>query len=161
MRAPLFFLLATVAFVSASCGPTVDLTKGLQVAVVSSGWFDAGIVNNQNKLVPSVTFTLTNASDQKLPVLQVMASFRRVNENEEWGNAFLAATGPEALAPGATTKPLTARSQLGYTGSNQSRQEMMQSSHFVDAKVQLFAKYGSIQWVKVGEYPIERNLITK
>jgi len=37
----------------------------------------------------------------------------------------------------------------------------MQSSHFVDAKVQLFAKYGSIQWVKIGEYPIERTLITK
>jgi hypothetical protein len=161
MRAPLFFL-APIAFISVSCGPTVDLTKGLTVAVVSSGWFDAGIVNgNQNKLVPSVTFTLTNVSDQKLPVLQVMASYRRVNENEEWGNAFLAATGSEALAPGATTKPLTARSQLGYTGSNQSRQEMMQSSHFVDAKVQLFAKYGSIQWVKIGEYPIERKLITK
>src|SRR5689334_20344553 len=105
MRAPLL-LLAPIAFISVSCGPTVDLTKGLTVAVVSSGWFDAGIVNgNQNKLVPSVTFTLTNVSDQKLPVLQVMASYRRVNENEEWGNAFLAATGSEALAPGATTKP--------------------------------------------------------
>src|SRR5258706_862081 len=146
MRAPLF-VLAVVAFVSVSCGPTVDLTQGLKVAVISSGWFDAGIVNgNQNKLVPSVTFALTNASDQKLPVLQVMVSYRRINENEESGNAFLAATGSEALAPGATTKPLTARSQLGYTGSNQSRQEMMRSSHFVDAKVQLFAKYGSIQW---------------
>ena len=51
--------------------------------------------------------------------------------------------------------------QLGYTGSNQSRQEMMQSSHFVDAKVVLLAKYGSIQWVRMGEYPIDRKLITK
>jgi hypothetical protein len=161
MRAP-FGLLLLVAFVSASCGPTVDLTKGLKVNVLSTGWYDAGIVNgNQNKLVPQVIVTLTNVSDQKLSVLQVNASFRRGSEQEEWGNAFLPATGSEGLAPGATTKPLTVRSQLGYTGSDQSRQDMMQSSHFVDAKVILMAKYGSIQWVKVGEYPIERRLITK
>jgi len=161
MRAP-FRLLLLIALVSASCGPTVDLTKGLKVTVISTGWYDAGIVNgNQNKLVPQIVVTLTNASDQTLSVLQVNASFRRGNEPEEWGNAFLPATGSEGLAPGATTKPLTVRSQLGYTGSDQSRQDMMQSSHFVDAKVQVMAKYGSIQWVKIGEYPIERKLITK
>ena len=45
-----------------ACGPTVDLTKGLEVEIVTSGWFDVGIVNGQNKLVPSVTFTLKNLS---------------------------------------------------------------------------------------------------
>ena len=44
---------------------------GLQVQDVSTGWFDAGIVNGQNKLVPSITFRLKNISDQKLVVLQV------------------------------------------------------------------------------------------
>ena len=29
----------------------------------------------------------------------------------------------------------------GYTGSDQTRQEMLQNAHFVDAKVELFAKY--------------------
>jgi hypothetical protein len=161
MRAPLC-LLVLIALVGAGCGPTVDLTKGLKITIVSTGWYDAGIVNgNQNKLVPQAIITLTNTSDQTLSVLQVNASFRRGAEPEEWGNAFLAATGSEGLAPGATTKPLTVRSQLGYTGSDQSRQDMMQSSHFVDARVMLMAKYGSIQWVKMGEYPIERKLITK
>ena len=104
---------------------------------------------------------MKNLSDQKLAALQINALFRRVNENEEWGSGFLTVVGSEGLAPGATTAPMTIRSQLGYTGSDQSRQEMLQNSHFVDAKVELFAKYGSIQWVRVGTYPIERQLLTK
>ena len=34
-------------------------------------------------------------------------------------------------------------------------------SQFVDAKVVLFAKYGSSQWMRIGEYPIARQLIGK
>jgi hypothetical protein len=149
------------ALVCAGCGPTVDLTKGLEVHVVSTGWFDAGIVNGQNKLVPTASFTLKNVSDQTLVTLQINALFRRVNENDEWGSAFLTAVGSDGLPPGASTAPLTAKSQLGYTGSDQSRADMLKNAQFVDAKVQLFAKYASTQWVKVGEYPIARELLTK
>jgi hypothetical protein len=154
-------VLLLFAFVSAAgCAPPVDLTKGLQVDLLNTGWFDAGIVNGQNKLVPSATLTLTNLSNQTLPVLQLNALFRRVNENEEWGSGFLSVVGSKGLAPGATTPPITIRSQLGYTGI-ESRQEMLQNSHFVDAKMELFAKYGSTQWVRVGMYPIKRQLLTK
>lgn len=151
-----FALVSTVA-----CGPTVDLTKGLEVTIINSGWYDLGIVNGQNKLVPSVTFTLHNVSDQTLVTLQINALFRRVSENTEWGSGFLTVVGSDGLAPGATTAPVTVRSQLGYTGSDQSRQEMLQNAQFVDAKVELFAKYGSTQWVRVGTYPITRQLLVK
>src|SRR3954471_17750128 len=125
---PLVRLLLLFAFVSsAACGPTVDLTKGLQVDVVDSGWYDLGIVNGQTKLVPSATFTLKNVSDQKLVALQVQALFRRVNETEEWGSGFKTAAGSQGLPPGATTPPITMRSERGYTGSDQSRQEMLQN----------------------------------
>ena len=154
--------LLLLAFVSsAACGPTVDLTKSLQVDILNTGWFDLGIVKGQNKLVPSATLTLKNLSDQKLVALQLNALFRRVNENEEWGSGFVTVTGSEGLAPGATSPPITIRSQLGYTGNDQTRQEMLQNSHFVDAKMELFAKYGSIQWVRIGTYPLQRQLLTK
>jgi hypothetical protein len=161
MRASARFLLLLAIVSSAACGPTVDLTKGLQVTILDSGWFDAGIVNGQNKLVPSFTFTLKNVSDQKLVTIQVNALFRRVNENEEWGSGFKTVVGSDGLPPGGTTPSITVRSQLGYTGSDQSRQEMLQNSHFVDAKVELFAKYASTQWVLVGTYPIKRQLLLK
>jgi hypothetical protein len=93
--------------------------------------------------------------------LQINALFRRVTENTEWGSGFVTVVGSQGLAPGATTDPVTIKSQLGYTGSEQSRQEMLQNTHFVDAKVELFGKYGSTQWVLLGTYPITRQLLTK
>jgi hypothetical protein len=154
-------LTLVLALASAACGPTVDLARTLKITIVDTGWFDAGIINGQNKLVPTASFTVTNGSDQKLVTLQINALFHRVNEDTEWGSAFLTAAGSAGLAPGASTGTLTARSQLGYTGSDQSRQEMLQNSHFVDATVHLFAKYANTQWVKMGVYPIQRKLITK
>jgi hypothetical protein len=161
MRASARLLVLLALSVSVACGPTVDLTKGLQVTIANSGWYDLGIVNGQNKLVPMVTFTLRNTSDQKLVTLQINALFRRVTENTEWGSGFVTVVGSQGLAPGATTDPVTIKSQLGYTGSEQSRQEMLQNTHFVDAKVELFGKYGSTQWVLLGTYPITRQLLTK
>jgi hypothetical protein len=161
MRASARLLLILAIVSSAACGPTVDLTKGLQVSIVNSGWYDLGIVNGQNKLVPTVIFSLHNTSDQKLVTLQVNALFRRVSENTEWGSGFLTVAGSQGLAPGSTTDPITIKSQLGYTGSEQSRMEMLQNTHFVDAKVELFGKYASTQWVRLGSYPITRQLLTK
>lgn len=161
MRATGRLLLLLCTLSTMGCGPTVDLTKGLVVTVVNSGWYDLGIVNGQNKLVPTVTFTLRNTSDQKLVTLQINALFRRVGENTEWGSGFVTAVGSQGLAPGATTEPITIKSQLGYTGSDQSRQEMLQNTHFVDAKVELFGKYASTQWALLGSYPITRQLLSK
>jgi hypothetical protein len=154
-------LIVAAALAAAACSPSVDLTKGLQITIINTGWYDVGIVNGQNKLVPSVTFSMKNVSDQKLSTLQVNAIFRRVTENDEWGSGFLTAAGSDGLAPGASAAALTVKSPLGYTGSDESRQEMLQNSHFVDAKVELFAKYGSTQWARLGTYPIQRQLLTK
>ncbi len=160
VRASLRLLLLLASVSVAGCGPTVDLKKGLQVTILDSGWFDAGIVNGQNKLVPSFTFTLKNVSDRKLVTIQVNALFRRVSENEEWGSGFKTVVGSEGLPPGSMTPPITVRSQLGYTGS-EARQEMLQNSHFVDAKVELFGKYAATQWVLLDTYPIKRQLLLK
>lgn len=154
-------LALLVAFVCTACGPTVDLTKALQVEVVETGWFDAGIINGQNKLVPAARIAIKNNSDQTLVLLQINSLFRQVNATEEWGSAFITAAGSEGVPPGGSKGPLLLKSNNGYTGTDQTRQEMLQNSQFIDAKVQIFAKYGSIQWVRMGEYPIKRQLLEK
>ena len=159
--APTLLLVAFVAFVAAGCGPAVDLTNGLQIQDVSTGWFDAGLVNGQNKLVPTISFKLKNVSEQKLVMLQVSVIFRRVNVNDEWGSGFVTAAGSQGLAPGATTPTLTVKSQLGYTGTNQSREDMLHNGEFVDAKAELSAKYGAELLRRIGDYPITRQLIVK
>jgi len=140
-------------------GPALDLAKQLTVEDVSTGWFDAGLVNGQNKLVPTLSFRLKNTSDQTLRTLQVNVLFFRVSEDNEWGSGFKTVVGSAGLAPGATSEPQTVASQLGYTGS-EPRQQMLQNPQFVDTKARLFAKYGSQQWTRIGEYPVTRRLIT-
>ena len=84
-----------------ACSAGADVSTAIQVLDVSSGWFDAGIVNGQNKLVPSVTFKLKNVSDRPVTTLQANLLFHRVNSPEEWGSGFLKVAGSEGLAPGA------------------------------------------------------------
>ena len=153
--------LMVVSLISATaCGHDIDLTTSLQVDAVTTGWFDAGMIEGRKKLVPAVSFTLKNASDQKLRVLQVNASFRRVGDPDEWGSAYLTAAGSAGLAPGTDTGALTLRSQLGYTGV-ESAPEMLDNSLFVDARVNLLVKYGSGEWTRIGDYPIARRLILR
>jgi hypothetical protein len=142
------------------CTAGADVAKALEVLDVSTGWYDAGIVNGgQNKLVPTVTFRLKNISSDPVTTLQANVLFHRVNSTEEWGSGFLGIAGCEGLAPGATTDALTVRSDLGYTGS-EPRADMLKNSQFVDAKVRILAKSGSNYWQPLGEYPIERRLLT-
>jgi hypothetical protein len=153
-------MVLTAALASVSCGEKVDLSRAIEVVGVSTGWFDAGVVDGKNKLVPSITFAFKNNSDQTLNVLQANVVFRRVTEDKEWGSMFVKISGSEGLAPGASSAPQTVRSQLGYTGT-ESRAQMFANSSFVDAKIQLFAKYSSTQWTQVGEYSVPRTLIEK
>jgi len=159
LRTAIFAGLSTIlSLLSAGCGPSVDVTRALEIQEVSTGWFDFGIVDGQNKLVPTVTFRLRNVSDQPVTTLQANVLFHRVNSAEEWGSGFLKVAGSEGLAPGATTDPLTVKSDLGYTGSD-ARADMLKNSQFVDAKVRILAKSGSNYWQPLGEYQIERRLI--
>lgn len=141
-------------------GSSQDVTKVLQVNDVRTGWFDAGIENGLNKLVPSITLTLKNISHEPVSNVQLNAIIRRAGETEEWGGAYRAAIRSGGLAPGASTKPIVLRSQLGYTGI-ETRAQMLQNKQFVDVRVQLFAKWGSAQWARLGEYSVERQLLTQ
>ena len=152
-------LLLSMVFAGA-CGPNVNIATSLQVEDLSTGWIDAGVVNGMNKVVPAVSFKLKNVSDERLPALHVNAIFRRVNQPEEWGNGFRTVSGSGGLLPGAATDTLTINAQLGYTGTDP-RDALLGNSQFVDAKVDLFARYGSAQWTRLGEFPITRHLIER
>ena len=52
------------------------------------------------------------------------------------------------------------RAQQGYTGT-QARMTMLQNAQFVDFKVEVFGKHASATWVKLGEYKIDRQLLTR
>lgn len=148
------------AALSVSCGASEAAVAALEPVDVVTGWFDYGILEGgKNKLVPSVTMKLRNKGDQPIRSVQINAIFRRVNEQEMWGEYFGWAVPREPLPPGASTDTLVMRSALGYTGE-QPRMQMLQNREFIDAKVEIYLKQGSRVWAKLAEYPIQRQLLT-
>ena len=74
---------------SVSCGASDEAVAALEPVDVVTGWFDDGIVEGgKNKLVPSVTLKLRNKTDQPIRSIQINAIFRRVGEQEMWGEYF-------------------------------------------------------------------------
>ena len=151
-------LPVVVALLVAGCRSR-EVEKDLRLTDVETGWYDAGIVDGQNKLVPSVTFRIQNVSQEAIEGVQINAIFRRIDEQEAWGDRLVRGIGDEGLEAGATGEPLVVRSERGYTGI-EPRAQMLKNSQFVDAKVELFGRHGSRTWVKMGEFPIDRELIT-
>ena len=148
------------ALLVTGCGAR-EVEKDLSITDVHTGWYDLGIVNGQNKLVPSISLKLKNVSPEQISRVQLNAVFKRLDgENKEWDAHFVRGIGPDGLAPGAKGDELVLRSERGYTG-DQSRLQMLQNKAFVDAKVEIFGKHGSRFWVKLGEFKIDRQLLTE
>ena len=150
-----------LAFGAAGCGvPDVDLAKVIKVGDVTTGWFDAGIVDGQNKLVPTAVFTVTNTGTEKLTGLQVFSVFRFIGETQELGSSLVVLRGEDALGPSATSKPITVRANWGFS-SLEPRAQMLMHSQFQDAQLEIFVKLGPKPFVKVGEAKVVRQLLTK
>jgi len=162
LRATTLSLVAFAALVSISCGASLDAVASLEPIDVVTGWYDDGIIApGKNKLVPSVSLKLRNKTDRELKSIQINAIFRRVGEQEMWGEYFgWAIPRTQPLPAGESTKTLVMRSTLGYTG-DQPRMQMLQNKEFVDAKVEIYLKQGSKVLAKLAEYPIQRQLITR
>ena len=145
----------------AGCGsPDIDIAKVVKVGDVTTGWFDVGIVDGQNKLVPTAVFTVTNTGTETLAGLQVFTVFRFIGETEELGSGIVVLRGADALAPSATSKAITVRANWGFSGL-QPRAQMLIHSQFKDARAEIFAKFGAKPFVKIGEAKIVRQLLTK
>jgi hypothetical protein len=158
-RAAPALLLAPLVLL-AGCGPTtIDVAKVIKVGNVTTGWFDVGVTNGMNKLVPSASFTVSNTGSTALVALQVFSVFRFQGESQELGSALIMLHGQDALGPSATSKPLTVRGNWGFSGQ-QPRAQMLAHREFKDAILQIFAKYGAGQFVKLTEMPVKRQLLT-
>ena len=157
-----FVLILACALATAACTRNRDVQKDLRVSDVHTGWYDVGVTEGgQNKLVPSISLKLKNVSPEGISRVQINAVFKRLDgENKEWDAHFVRGIGLDGLPPGGKGEELVLRSDRGYTG-DQSRLQMLQNKAFIDAKVEIFGKHGSRLWVKLGEFKIDRQLLTE
>ena len=112
--------------------------------------------------MPAISFRLKNVTtDKTISSVQINAVYHRVVEpGVEWGTTWVSAIGSGGLTPGAATDPLVLRGDRAYLGL-QPRMQMLQNREFVDATVDVMAKHNADEWVKLGTFPITRQLLTQ
>ncbi len=162
-RGVVLALLAVVILAAASCRPTVDYKQALKVSDLSGGWFDAGIVDGKNKLVPSISFRIHKPADARIRSLVLNVIFKRVSvdkkQEEDLDEVFLQTV---EFSEGDSTPLLTVRPQHGYTGdAPQTRAELLQHSQFWDGRAVVFVKQSSTTWVDLIRYDVPRVVLTK
>jgi hypothetical protein len=146
-----------------ACGRSVNVKEAVQLVDATGGWYDAGVVEGKNKIVPAVTFRLKKAADADLSALAVNVAFRHPapegsNVEEDWDDVFI----QRVAFNGDVTEPLTIRSDKGYTGDPpQSRADLLRHGSFRDLRARIFAKYASAQWVEVGVIDLPRQILVR
>ena len=152
-----YFALTAALLLTASCSTPVDLKQALQVTDVSTGWFDAGVVDNHNKLVPSLTFRLRDTTGEVSRVsLNIVFKFADNAEIHE--EIFKQRVDFE----GGQTELLTVRAQVGFTGTPpQSRADMLKNSFFRDVDAVVLVRQASAQWAELLKVRVERTLLTQ
>jgi hypothetical protein len=140
-----------------SCGPAIDLAKAATVTDVFTGWYDAGIKDGMNHLVPSISFKLHNASNEPATSVFLTVAFWIDGDDGDKDAKEVRGIGREPLAAGATTDTITVVADFGYT-SETARADFFANSKFKDWTAKLFAKRDG-RMVRLGEYKIERHIL--
>jgi hypothetical protein len=151
-------LLCIAAIVLAGCTKPVNLKNAVEVTDVSSGWYDAGVVNGQNKIVPAITFKLRKKPDVELSAIALNVIFKRQGEDGSYDDVFL----QRVPLDGTGTEPITVRAKTGYTADPpQTRADMLKNSQFRDVSIQIFGKQTSAQWVELQRVEVQRRILTQ
>ncbi|MBA2301258.1 MAG: hypothetical protein H0W08_01340 [Acidobacteria bacterium] len=157
IQAARFGLLA--ALLSAgSCAGTVDVKQALQVTDVGTGWFDAGIQDGKNKLVPNFSFRLRNTSDQDLSAISLNVVFKFADNGDVHDEVFK----QRVRFDNKQTELITIRSTVGFKGDPpQTRLDMLQNSFFRDVDAVILVRQPAAQWVELHRVRLERKLLTQ
>jgi len=165
----LTYAIAAALPLLAGCSKPVDLKQVLQVTDVSGGYYDAGIVEGRNKIVPSISFRIKKSTDDGLRPLSVNIVFKQLPKpgtatppGQPVENDFDEVFKQSVPFGGNETEVLTVRATAGYTGDPpQSRADMLKHSLFQDMRVHVFAKHSASQWVEIGAFDLPRQVLAQ
>jgi hypothetical protein len=147
--------------VMCGCTPDVDIKQTFRITDMSGGWYDAGIVDGKNKLIPTVMFRVEKTTSGEVRPLSINVLFKQIKgeTDEEWDDVFLQKVD---FSEGNRTTLLTIRPTAGSIGDPpQSHMDMLKNSYFVDIRAVIFAKQSSSNWVELARYDIPRLLLTQ
>lgn len=153
-----FLILASALIATMACAGSASVDEGIEILDITTGYDDGGRESGQNRLLPAISFRVRNKATRLIHSVQLNAVFRVIGDPEELGAQLVQGIDYQGLAPGKDAGPFTLRSNFGYSGE-QARVDMFQHEGFKDVQVELFAKQGGNQWVKLTERVVDRQLL--
>jgi hypothetical protein len=142
--------------ISTSCGARVDLSA-LEVTDTFTGWYDNGIKDGKNHLVPSVNFRLKNNGSAPASYVQLTVSFWFKGADGEYDAREVTGISGTPVPPGGLSEPILVRASFGYT-LEQPRADLFTHSQFRDVTARVIAKRDG-RLVRIAEVDIDRRLI--
>jgi hypothetical protein len=105
-----------LALTSTACSRAVDIKQTFKIIDLQGGYFDAGVVNGKNKLIPTVLFRIEKNIDEAVRPVSVNVLFKKIvpDGEEEWDDVFLQRV---EFTEGNRTPALTVRPEAGVTGA--------------------------------------------
>lgn len=157
LHRPLVLAAALLAFVGVtSCGPSVDL-HSLKVTDTISGYYDAGLKDGKNYLVPSVTFRLENSGPVNITGLELTVAYWCDGADGEWDSTLVQRIGNDRIDAGGKSDAVTVRAPVGYTLEGP-RADLFTNSRYKDVTAKIFGRRaGTI--LKLGEIKLERQIL--
>lgn len=151
-------IVAAALITMVACAGSASVDEGIEVLDITTGYDDGGQESGQNRLLPAISFRVKNKASRSIHSVQFNAVFRVIGDPEELGAQLIRGIDYNGLQPGEFAGPFTLRSNFGYSGE-QARVDMFQHQGFQDVQVELFAKQGGNQWVKLTERVVDRQLL--
>jgi hypothetical protein len=173
--------MALAAALAAGCSPAVDLENDIELVDVQTGYFDNGVKDGRNHLLPHLAFKIRNVGDQHVSSVLLTVSFwtddavghaaaiaaaqaagaappEGMTMKEIFSSSQVRGVTDEGIAPGEETSPIVVRPDVGYTLEGP-RADFFVHSEFLDVTARVFARRaGGI--VQVGEYVLDQRIIS-
>lgn len=176
----LLALLMTLVVAASACN-AVDLSADIELVDVQTGYFDNGVKDGKNHMLPYLAFKIRNVSDSHVSSVFMTVSFW-VDDPQGHATAVAAAqqqgvdpptemtqqgvflesqfrgVTSDGIAPGEETDQLVARPDVGYTLEGP-RADFFVHRDFMDVTAKVFARHGG-RIVQVGQFVLDRRIIS-
>lgn len=136
---------------------TVGPADALDVRVEASGWLPLPSPDGRVRVIPMVVVRVANQTGHRLAGVQLNVVFRRASDGTEWDSVWQPHIGGARLAAGAQVESLVFVSQHGHVGVSPPA-GLLDHPGFVDARVELFAKYAAQHWSRLAVHQVDRRL---
>jgi hypothetical protein len=160
MRASLLSVAFAAAQGVAGCGQAPDPKLFVEVTDLDAFWGVEPSSGGEQYIAPMTRVKLRNKGATDQGFVRAMATFRLQGSDDAWGSDFKFVTSGDKPLKAGEAIPLEFKSEARYH-SAETPEAMFKNAQFRDARVEIYVRLSSSQWIKLAEGPVERRIGSK